>query len=558
MVSCPSCGADVSAEAVICPQCGAAVGDAETHAYLGRMREVRQTIARQSVSLRQIGNLAQDPAAASFVRDQIASSVQVLNQIDPPQRYHAAHSEFLSGTSMLLNCFDALLEIATRPDPVRAEAIKAELASSMRQIKHGIELLGTVAETQSGTAVQSELVSTIAARADRPRPSRIPDEPKRLPLVVPPDPDDEERAVRDSWAQKRANLFAQIDNIFEQTVGETFRQSADQRRQTMAAVSDEIQRLTAERDQLRNDVHALRRNIAELDDQVEQAQRTLADLQSKRDAAEQARQSILNEAEARRTIVLRDVESISQELSGMRQRIVQLLGTNPDADSLPANLTTLRPKLTNDAFVPPRRADTPANPSPPRPVDEPARSSLRDLAASNAFPELLADDGRGGFDDLATFETENLPTKRNASAVSPSDDALEFEFSEPPTFEPLPDWNAPAPAALQPGSSSTTDLPELDLDAFDEPELPTEPVSTSLKISRLGNLAEGMQIRKAIKVLPGVVSLSFPQFKNGTMTMTVRHERGGELADDLVSLPGMKLEVVNNGIPETLELEALS
>src|SRR5439155_19938136 len=45
------------------------------------------------------------------------------------------------GTSVLLECYEALIQLALRPNPEQTRAVRRQLAEGMAEVKRGIELL---------------------------------------------------------------------------------------------------------------------------------------------------------------------------------------------------------------------------------------------------------------------------------------------------------------------------------------------------------------------------------------------------------------------------------
>lgn len=89
-----------------------------------------------------------------------------------------------------------------------------------------------------------------------------------------------------------------------------------------------------------------------------------------------------------------------------------------------------------------------------------------------------------------------------------------------------------ATIATRPDSSGTPD---------DPPEASVASTEghheTTLVVNNLPNLAEALRVRKALRTLPAVHSVSFPRFQNGTMTIIVEHAPSLDLIAAFRSLP---------------------
>lgn len=85
------------------------------------------------------------------------------------------------------------------------------------------------------------------------------------------------------------------------------------------------------------------------------------------------------------------------------------------------------------------------------------------------------------------------------------------------------------------GESLSVTSPPSDRDG--ETATPDAPIEVTreavVRVSNLANLAEAMRLRGTLRLVPGVRSLSFPRFHDGTMTLTVRHAPTLDLATAL-------------------------
>jgi hypothetical protein len=376
-------------------------------------------------------------------------------------------------------------------------------------------------------------------------------------------------AIEAAWRDKQELVFADVDRAVREAIDEALQASQQARARRIDAVSREVAELTARRDALRAEVEDLRAEADVLRPQLAAARQTIEDLERRRRVAEEAQRALTREAETRRRRMLGELEELAGQITQMRANLLGLLGGEA---ALPAE----RSGGGLDAPEPGSRPDLVAEPvNPTRP---PAPTRLE----RPARPADLATNGIASALDLRKAVGESDPLGARAIAPERSEEVAEPSADPPdPAAEPAIDAAEPAGGPDLPTAASS-DTPALDyfagtavahpaaseaegeLPVFEllpadgsagaaTPEpAPAEPQQVTVKITNLANLAEGMQLRKTMRSLPGIVSLSFPQFREGTMTMTVRHERGPAFVADVVALPSARLSLVKDA-GETVE-----
>jgi hypothetical protein len=326
--------------------------------------------------------------------------------------------------------------------------------------------------------------------------------------------------IEADWLERREDVFSTVDRVVREAIDQALRANREARLRAVEDAEREVAALAEQRDALLVEVEQLRSEAHVLEPRLTAARQELQELERRRGAVEDIHRALVRDAEVRRSQMLGEVESLARQVTEMRSNLLGLLAAVDAAAALP------QVESSSAEVAGPSVAQTLGSVAAAT-VDEEEASPFATATASPALNDVCAEAAVAvpaiGAPRSAPSRPESLAeTAPIAEPSSNGDDSL-------PVFE----------------------LPEPDGAAGDA--APTEPQLVNVKITNLSNLAEGMQIRKAMRNLPGILSLSFPQFRDGTMTMTIRHERGAALVADVTSLRDANLTLVREA-GDTIEL----
>jgi hypothetical protein len=330
------------------------------------------------------------------------------------------------------------------------------------------------------------------------------------PMSVPPSPttslydDTLLSEMQARWLMVRSGIYQQVDSAMRAGIEGIVAESraalnlaqADQRRL--------VERLMAERQAMLAEVSRLRSESDSMREQLEKSRSDLAEAENLRHAAEQIRLSVLRDAQSHRDMLMGEVDRLMQQLRAMRG---------------------------GSAQEHPVRTETPPA-EPPRPVQQSRQEQI--LAAA-----------------IATEPTHPPATARSVSAAFDSSGRLVIGGEAPPTSAPvdqLRQTTEPVSTVRPPAPPARNEPPA--------PIEPAEPITTTVVVRGLQSLASGMLVRRALKSLAGVHSLSFPQFRDGTLTMQVQHELGIELAEAICQIAEPRISPAGTISDAQMEFEA--
>lgn len=158
--------------------------------------------------------------------------------------------------------------------------------------------------------------------------------------------------IEGGWVRGRPGVYEAIERSIRGAVADALRAAYSTRVRVEEEARANLQRLAGERNRLLDEVEALRRDTLQLQSEAAEMRRTLNELERERQAAQDRRQHMFQEAESHRAQLLGEIEQLGGQLDAMRQNIVSLLNMSvPSTSELAA-----RPAVESPA---------PADTSPP-------------------------------------------------------------------------------------------------------------------------------------------------------------------------------------------------
>lgn len=161
MPMCTTCNHQTDMTATVCPECQTPV-DPSIHAYLLAVLDARKSLAQHGTALHHMSILTRAAPEAAQIRTQIARVSEAIEHLQPPPGYESAHAAFRHGTRLLLETFDSLANLTTRPSGTNASSVQRQLTNTMAHIKrsvtlldHGPTTLATDVLAENGDADQS-------------------------------------------------------------------------------------------------------------------------------------------------------------------------------------------------------------------------------------------------------------------------------------------------------------------------------------------------------------------------------------------------------------------
>ena len=302
------------------------------------------------------------------------------------------------------------------------------------------------------------------------------------------------------WHLQRNSVFQQIDAAVREGVTGVVRSSREALDAAQVQQRQIVERLLAERQAALVEVARLRTESDQLRAQLERARSELAEAEKMRHAAEQIRLAVLRDAQTHREALSAEVERLMGHLSAIRRVPPAERGPAAVADEPPPVLPVVSSEPVPTADVP--------------------------KPASNGRPVAATIDATGRF----------LIRQTDAEAQAPT------------IPESLPDLGSLQPTARA-GARTEPETPA-------PPPRAAEAFTTTVVVRGLPSLAAGMLVRRALKSVAGVISLSFPQFRDGTLTMQVHHELGIELAEAVCQISDPQLAPAGTISDAQMEFEA--
>jgi TolA-binding protein len=411
--------------------------------------------------------------------------------------------------------------------------------------------------------------------------------------------------VLNRWAQHRVEFYRKVDEVVQHALHDAVQATLDMRARTQRDAELHVERLHQQRRALLDEIETLRQERERLRDETAQLRIELERLEHARTNTESEAQQMLRDARVQRARLLGEIETLTKQLAELHRTVQSLPGFERGAGpagrrSAPLGEAPGRPTRADDAIDGRRQ---------PLPRGEEPQAGPADLVP-DALADALASGGTTGEAFMGAdvvAEAAGAPLRPPAApparpAARPPAPAPEgppsprAEVAPPqrptvaprqrPVLEPPPppepgeadqaladllrDFqpSAEVPATLGDlGSDEGRAAPSADESASTAPagreettstEAPpvaaaSGPQTTEIRITGQNVIRQRPQFWMAVKGLEGVRSV-LPRVEEGALVLRAQHERGPDLIEDLVNLPGMNLKLVSASFPERIEL----
>jgi hypothetical protein len=131
--------------------------------------------------------------------------------------------------------------------------------------------------------------------------------------------------IEGGWVRGRSAVYEAIERAIRGAVADALRGALNTRVRVEEEARSSLQRLAGDRNRLLDEVEALRRETLQLQAEAAEMRRTLNELERERQAAQDRRQHMFQEAEGHRAQLLVEIEQLGGQLDAMRRNIVSLL-----------------------------------------------------------------------------------------------------------------------------------------------------------------------------------------------------------------------------------------
>jgi DNA repair exonuclease SbcCD ATPase subunit len=139
--------------------------------------------------------------------------------------------------------------------------------------------------------------------------------------------------IEGGWVRGRPGVYEAIERAIRAAVADALRGALNTRLRVEEEARINLQRLAGERNRLQDEVESLRRETLQLQAEAAEMRRTLNELERERQAAQDRRQHMFQEAEQHRAQLLGEIEQLGGQLDAMRRNIVSLLNMSATSTS---------------------------------------------------------------------------------------------------------------------------------------------------------------------------------------------------------------------------------
>lgn len=446
-----------------------------------------------------------------------------------------------------------------------------------------------------------------APRAEAVAPRR---EPPRAPALEPrargDDPlgDELEWEVLNHWTRHRVDFYRQIDEVVQSALTGALRAALDMRARAQRDTEAHVERLQEQRRALLDEIEALRHERERLREETAQLRIELERLERARTNAESEAQQMLRDARVQRARLLGEIEMLTKQLSELHRAVTSLPGLEqgdfaaglrrpsaaPERPALAAETSTVRPgpveetadgRRTSPVWAEALPAEPPVQKAAPEAPTVRQRSEVEEEPAPPLAPSAAPQPAP--LEPPAARLTGRPPTARaEVASAAPSAPPPPRPTARLPLASAPAEAQAAAPAGevdqaladllrdLESGAGTGTLPPveQVDTDALaaalaaspppapaaaPAPVAPSGPATTEIRIRGPNVIRQRPQFWMAVKGLRGVRSV-LPRVDEGALVLRTQHERGPDLIEELVNLPGMNLKLVSASFPERVEL----
>jgi hypothetical protein len=155
--------------------------------------------------------------------------------------------------------------------------------------------------------------------------------------------------IEGGWVRGRPAVYEAIERAIRGAVADALRGALSTRMRVEEEARANLQRLAGDRNRLIDEVEALRRETLQLQAEAAELRRTLNELERERQAAQDRRQHMFQEAESHRAQLLGEIEQLGGQLDAMRRNIVSLLNMSAMSTSELASKPVGDPGASSEA-----------------------------------------------------------------------------------------------------------------------------------------------------------------------------------------------------------------